>query len=289
MLAPSHRTILGAVLTSLVLALLPAGRALASPIRAGFNGSTLGVTDDGSAGPVSLGFTANFFGIQRSGIYVNNNGNLTFDGVLDGFTPTAFASTDRRIIAPFFADVDTRASGSVTFGTGLVDGNAAFGATWNDVGYFAEHADPTNTFQAVLVDRSDTGAGNFDIEFNYGKVQWETGDSSGGVGGLGGDAARIGYSNGTAVADTYFEMPGSGLAGSFLDDGLAPLVQNSSNSDVAGRYVFHIRNDGISPDADPPVIDFPDDLPADVPEPGTLLLGLGGVLLMAGRACLRHP
>src|SRR5262245_36774082 len=187
------------LLPSLLLALLSAERAFASPIRAGFNGSTLGVTDDGSAGPAALGFTANFFGVERGEVYVNNNGNLTFDGGLDGFTPAAFASADRRIIAPFFADVDTRGGGTVTFGTGSVDGRAAFAATWSDVGYFSEHADWTNTFQAVLVDRSETGAGNFDIEFNYGKVQWETGDSTGGSGGLGGDAARVGYANGTGA------------------------------------------------------------------------------------------
>lgn len=291
MSAPSPLTITAAALAGFALALSPSGPALASPLRPGFNGATLGITDDGSSGPVSLGFTANFFGVQRGEIYVNNNGNLTFDGTLDGFTPSAFAATDRRIIAPFFADVDTRASGTVAFGTGSVDGRAAFGATWSEVGYFAEHADRTNSFQAVLVDRSDTGAGNFDIEFNYARVRWETGDSSGGLGGLGGDAARVGFANGTALDGTFFEMPGSGLPGAFLDDNLAgtSLSRNQFNSDVAGRHVFTVRNGGsVSPDDDPPITGEPVPSPLDAPEPGTLLLGLGGLLLLAGRVCLRH-
>jgi hypothetical protein len=288
MSVPSRLTLLGAGLAGLVLALHPSGTALASPLRPGFNGSTLGITDDGSAGPIGLGFTANFFGSEHVSVYVNNNGNLTLDGVLDGFTPTAFSAADRRIIAPFFADVDTRASGSVGYGTGQVDGRNAFGATWTDVGYFAEHAERTNTFQALLVDRSDTGAGNFDIEFNYAKVEWETGDSSGGSGGLGGDSARVGYSNGTGTDGTFFELPGSGVAGSLLDGSPTALLEGSLNSDIAGRYVFHVRNDGISPDVEPPDTDPPDTPPADVPEPATLLLGLSGLLLVSGRAWLRR-
>jgi hypothetical protein len=38
--------------------------------------------------------------------------------------------------------------------------------------------DKLATFELLLVDRSDTGAGNFDVEFNYDTVQWETGDAA---------------------------------------------------------------------------------------------------------------
>src|SRR5262245_53105786 len=44
--------------------------------------STLAASDDGSTGQVALGFTANFFGVSSNQVYVNNNGNLTFDQAL---------------------------------------------------------------------------------------------------------------------------------------------------------------------------------------------------------------
>jgi hypothetical protein len=69
----------------------------------------------------------------------------------------------------------------VTYGSGTADGRQAFGVNWIDVGYFSSRTDKLNQFQLVLIDRSDTGAGNFDIEFNYGNILWETGEASGGI------------------------------------------------------------------------------------------------------------
>ena len=84
----------------------------------------------------------------------------------------------------------------MTSGTGSVDGHLAFGVNWINVGYFNSNTDKLNRFQLILIDRSDTGPGNFDFEFNYDKIQWETGDADG-SGGLGGISARVGYSNGS--------------------------------------------------------------------------------------------
>jgi hypothetical protein len=103
---------------------------------------------------------------------------------LSAFTPFNLTSTNRQIIAPFFADVDTRnaASGVVTFGSGTFGGFDTFGVNWINVGHFNSEANKLN-------DRSDTGANNFDIIFNFDKVQWETGSASGGSNGLGGNSA----------------------------------------------------------------------------------------------------
>lgn len=195
---------------------------------------------------VDLGFTVNFFGLQFSQVYINTNGNVTFDAPLPSYTPFNLTSTNRQIIAPFFADVDTRhpASGTTTFGQGTFGGRAAFGVTWLNVGYYNQRADKRNSFQLILVERSDTGAGNFDIIFNYNSIQWETGEapSSGGVDGLGGRSARAGYSNGTGISGTALELRGSATPGSFLDSNLATgLRYDSLNSDVPGRYVFFAR------------------------------------------------
>ena len=95
------------------------------------------------------------------------------------------------IIAPFFADVDTTGMGSglVQYGNATINGFSAFVANYLNVGYFAAETDKLNSFQVALLDRSDTGAGNFDIWFNYGSILWETGDVSGGTDGLGGTSA----------------------------------------------------------------------------------------------------
>lgn len=98
----------------------------------------------------------------------------------------------------------------------------------------------------LLVSRDDVAPGDFDIEFNYDQVQWETGGASGGSGGEGGASARVGFSNG---GDHTYELPGSAFPGSFLDRNPAGLVHGSRSSDVPGRYVFHIRNGGNDAEA----------------------------------------
>ena len=50
----------------------------------------------------------NFYGQDFEHLWVNNNGNVTFDGPLGTYTPFGLDRHGRPIIAPFFADVDTR-------------------------------------------------------------------------------------------------------------------------------------------------------------------------------------
>jgi len=219
----------------------------APPLRAGFNTGTLAPNDDGSTGLVPLGFTIDFFGQQFSQGYVNNNGNITFDGALSTYTPFGLTATNRKIIAAFFADVDTAVQGSnpVTYGQGLAGSRPAFGVNWINVACFATPSGGYNTFQLVLIDRSDIGDGNFDIEFNYGSIVWEAGTASGGNSVCqNGSPAHIGYSNGSSQS---FEFTGSGTAGYFLDSNLVTgLIYNNVNSLQSGRYIFEVRN-GIAP------------------------------------------
>ncbi len=200
--------------------------------------STLPRNDDGSSAAVDLGFSIDFFGATYGQVYVNNNGNVTFDSALPDYTPTDLSGTQRVIIAPFWADVDTRPSngGSVSYASTTFEGRQAFCVSWIDVGYFANHTDKSNTFQLLIVSRADVLAGAFDIVFNYDRIAWETGDASGGSGGVGGTAARVGYANGTGTAGTFFEQPGSAEPGSFLDNGPRALVNTSG-----GRLSFPIR------------------------------------------------
>jgi len=205
--------------------------------------------DDGSSLSGSLPFTLNFFGTQYSQLYVNNNGNVTFGSSLGTYTPFGLTSTSIPIMAPYFADVDTRGarSGIVTYGGQPASGvtPAYFCVNWVNVGYYGENTDKLNSFQLVLTDQSKaTGhAGDFTITYNYGSIQWETGDASGGSGGLGGSSARVGYSNGVSQS---LELAGSGVNGAFPDGGFDALVSNSLNSAQLGRYSFAVTN-GVTP------------------------------------------
>lgn len=271
--------IVGVAITSLVACFAMTSVAEAAAIRAGFSSTSLVASDDGSTGLVNLGFTANFFGTNYTQTYVNNNGNLTFTTPLASFTPFGIGGANTPIIAPFFADVDTRGIGTVSYGTGTVNGFSAFAATYTNVGYFNAKTNKTNSFQVVLISRPDTNTGtsigNFDIEFNYDKIQWETGDGSGGTNGLGGISASAGFSNGASgAANRTFQLPGSGSGfnGALIDGGANSLVANSLNSGgVAGRDVFSARNGAVITTAT-----------TSVPEPFTVV-----GTLMGGAAALR--
>ncbi len=224
----------------------------------GFTANVLPPNDDGSTNEITLPFTMNFFGTNFSSLFVNNNGNVTFGQALDEFTPTGLSSDNGGIpiIAAFWADVDTEGVGSgvTTFGNDTVNGHVAFGVNYENVGYFSSETDKLNSFQLILIDRSDTGAGNFDIEFNYDKIQWESGEASGGVDGLctglSTDVctpAAVGYSNGTGNPGTNFQLAGSFVTGALLDNGPAAtsLIKTGLNSGVLGRSVFQVRNGAV--------------------------------------------
>lgn len=240
-----------------------------------FNDFTLTRNDDGYTGLVGVGFNLNFYGNTYNNLYVNNNGNVTFTAPLGTFTPFGLTTHNAPIIAPFFADVDTRNLGSseVRYGQGLLNGRNAFGVNWITVGYYNQRADKLNSFQLILTDRSDIAAGDFDMEFNYDQIQWETGSASGGNNGFGGTSAAVGYTDG---GSNDVEFAGSRTPGSFLDNNLVSgLVNNSLGSNTLGQYVFNVRNGNVVVGQDPA---------GNVPAPASLaLLGLGMLGLAAAR------
>lgn len=210
-----------------------------------------------SAEAVNLGFSVNFYGNNFSQCFVNNNGNITFEYAQSLYTPLPFGFLDTKMIAAFWADVDTRGpiSGVPKFSSPgkTISGRPAFGVTYKDVGYFSSKTDKLNTFQLILIDRSDIAAGDFDIEFNYEKILWETGSalSSGGVEGYGGRPARVGIASGTGL---FLEYKNSGETLKFLDVNPTTgflnkdtgLIYQTYNSVCPGRIVLPIRN-GLPP------------------------------------------
>ncbi|MDN4163284.1 nidogen-like domain-containing protein [Nocardioides abyssi] len=214
----------------------------------------LGRNDDRSTRRVAIPFDLTFFGSEYSKIYINNNGNVTFDGPRGAYTPEAINGgpdeQDGAIIAPFFADVDTRGLESriVTYGTSP-DGNSLC-VNWADVGYFPSRTDKLNTFQLVLSKATGSGVvpGDFDITFNYNRVEWETGDASGGSDGMGGTSALAGFTAGTGEPGTFVQLDGSLENGALVEGGPKSLSTRSQNSATPGRFIFRVRNDVANAD-----------------------------------------
>ncbi|HUA58738.1 MAG TPA: nidogen-like domain-containing protein [Verrucomicrobiae bacterium] len=200
-----------------------------SAIRAnpGFRASTLeGCDDCSTAESIDLGFAIDFYSQTYTQAWINANGNLTFGAADGSYAPKPLAELRNAMIAPFWADVDTRGTGSIRYGRDLVDGHAAFGVTWTDTGYYPQHQDQTDSFQVVLIERGDLGPGFFDIEMNYGSLEWDAAEAGSRA------DARAGFTNGTGEAGTYFELPGSGERAAMLDGGRQKLL---------GRHTFAVR------------------------------------------------
>jgi len=175
--------------------------------------------DDESTGLINLPFTFDFYGTSFNSLYINNNGNISFDFPYFAFTPNAFPDSSTLMIAPFWADVDTRGT---LDSLGVPTGNGgsvwykltptALIVNWNQVGYFNYHNDLVSTFQLIISNGSDSlvsAGGN--VSFCYEDMQWTTGDASGGWGGFGGAPATVGLNTGNGV--NYFQV------GQFIQSG----------------------------------------------------------------------
>ena len=206
-----------------------------------FGDLAMAKNDDGSSSLLALPFTVNFFGNEYNSFFINNNGNVTFNGRVSTYTPHPFPTSNQPMIAPYWADVDTRCG---TCGNVFVDAlnDETVIVTWHDVGHYsADSSNGTNDFQLVLRDASSAPGGvdgDFDVEFRYNRLEWTTGNASGGVDGLGGTPAQAGYDAGDG--ENFFSLPGS-RTGDVLE------LQNTSNVSTAtpGLWSFAIRNGAL--------------------------------------------
>jgi hypothetical protein len=262
-----------------------------------FTANTLPTTAaDGtqSAGPVSLGFTANFLGTNYTQVYVNSDGTETFSGPTGASSSGALSGAIQAEFAPFLAGIDTSASGSITYGTGLYQGlaasqQAAFGVDYDNVGYDSGHSNKTNTFQVIMESRADIAAGDFDVYFNYNQVKWDTSDSAGGVNGVAdtespSQPVRVGFTDGSGNSGEFYELPGSGIGGDLLDGGSLSLVTGlaPSASGANGVNTWQLVNDGTPGSY---LFEFRGPSLTTVPLPSALWSGLG-MLGLLGAASL---
>ncbi len=198
--------------------------------------------DDWSTVELALPFNFCFYGTQVDSLFINNNGNVSVGASYFQFVTNSFPDTSFVMIAPFWADVDTRdpLSGLVYYSitpTRMI-------VQWENVGYYNTQSDKLNTFQLILTDGTDPilPAGQ-NTSFCYKDMQWTTGSASGGINGFGGTAATVGVNRGNGVDFIQvgrFDTIGSAYDGPYANNDGIDALDNQSfyfNSCVSSSNV----------------------------------------------------
>lgn len=136
--------------------------------------------DDGSSGPYVLPFQFDLYGRLFSSVFININGNLTFDAAYGTYSAQAFPMNGVAMVAPFWADVDLRANWlSGVNHVYYKRTPTALYVNWVNVGYYDRQTDKLNTFQLIITNGEDPviGMGN-NVSFCYRDMQWTTGQAS---------------------------------------------------------------------------------------------------------------
>ncbi|HEU0221600.1 MAG TPA: nidogen-like domain-containing protein, partial [Paracoccaceae bacterium] len=184
----------------------------------------------------------NFYGTTYGSIFVNTNGSISFGNGTLTYSPWAIQSGYLPMIAPFWADIDTRAGALKGLESGQVhvDMDAEgdiLTVTWDHVNFYDRNGSRQNSFQIQLFDR---GGGDFDIAIRYENIDWTSGDASGGTDGLGGIAAAAGITAGDG--SRYLALEASGN-----EPALRALDVTAGNTGLNGLWLFKSQGGVISP------------------------------------------
>lgn len=208
--------------------------------------------DDGSSPSITLPFQFCFYGQNINSCYINNNGNVSFGASYGTFTANSFPDPTFIMVAPFWADVDTRAPGSGVVYYKLT--STALIVRWQTVGYYSLYDDKLNDFQLIITDGSDPilPSGN-NVSFCYGDMQWTTGDASNGTNGFGGSPATVGVNRGNGtdyIQIGQFDQPGTNYDGPFGSPDQVSWLDNQT-------LYFNVCNNGSGNNL-PPIINSDD-------------------------------
>lgn len=169
--------------------------------------------DDGSTPEIHLPFNFCFYGVFYDTVFMNNNGNISFEAPNSVYNPYIFPSDINKIIAGFWADFDFNNCGKMY--SNVTNTSATF--TWENVGYFDGQCDKFNTFQIIITDGNDPLVQNGNVALHYGDMNWTTGDASNGVNGYGGIPATIGANKGNNI--NYFQLGIFSQPGNIYEEG----------------------------------------------------------------------
>jgi hypothetical protein len=206
------------------------------------------IRNDDAYFKIDLGYTFTLFGTAYDSLYVNTNGNVSFNSGISAYIPLGPIGADQPVVSAWFGDVDTR--NAATGGVYVLNDSVAqqLIVTWDQVGYYNNHGDKLNSFQLVL--RGDgyvVPDGEGTVGFWWKAMDWEDTDTS--------TTAAIGFGTGT-VGDG-FVLEGTNAVG------LAPVVAN--------HHIWFDTSSGS-------VV-----VPPPVPEPETVALMLAGLGVVAAR------
>lgn len=216
--------------------------------------------DDASSIPLNIPFSFNFYGAIYNQLFINNNGNISFQQPYSQFTASMFPSPAYNMIAAFWGDVDTRDfSGNPSCQVYYKINPHSMIVKWENVGYYDMHFDKLNTFQMIISDGLDSilPAGK-NVGYCYGDMQWTTGDASSGSGGFFGVPATVGVNQGNgadyfqvgtfAIPQANFDGPYNNVDGiDWLDNqgmyfniatmgNIAPIIINNNICDTIDVY-----------------------------------------------------
>ncbi len=198
--------------------------------------------DDNSSSAIPLPFTFQLFGQSYDTLYINNNGNVSFGASYVTFTSNPFPDSNYVMVAPFWADVDTRGSGCSGSDGGHVWyklTTTALYVNWDMVGYYGCNVDRHNSFQLIITDGTDPIVPTGNVSFCYHDMQWTTGTASGGVNGFGGTPATVGANLGDGINYAQigrYDHPGIDYDGPFNNpDGISWLDSTHFYFDVSSN------------------------------------------------------
>lgn len=153
--------------------------------------------DDGwaSASPFALPFPFCFYGNTYTQVWMNNNGNISFNGGISAFSSSAFPSVGNTMIAAFWADFYLTNGGSMH---ATITPTAAI-FNWVSLGYYSNQNDKLNTCQIVITNGTDPLIVGGNTAIHFADMQWTTGSASGGVNGFAGTPATVGANSGNGT------------------------------------------------------------------------------------------
>jgi hypothetical protein len=188
--------------------------------------------DDNYSNSIQLPFDFSFYGTNYDSLYINNNGNISFSQPYFTFTAYSFPDPTFNMIAPFWADVDTRSTNGGNVWYKMNPHSLVI--VWDHVGYYSMMEDKLNTFQLIISDGLDTLIPNGNnVSFCYGDMQWTTGSASGGSNGFGGSPATVGVNIGNGI--NYFQVGQFDVPGVAFD---GPYSANDGVDFLDGQEIY---------------------------------------------------